>query len=98
MLQYALNDSKCVIYLFLLFIGLFFYLSGEKDEHPEHVQDYMENIKEKFAENRENIKKIKGLNKEEMSLIFIEIALRCNELIKLKLKENYFKLNIKLEV
>jgi hypothetical protein len=96
MLQYALNDAKSVIYIFLIFLGLYFYLTQDSlYENEESINEFYENIHNKFFENIEN-KNLKKLDTNEMNLIFIEISMRCHELVKYKLKENYLRLNIRL--
>jgi predicted nucleotide-binding protein (sugar kinase/HSP70/actin superfamily) len=96
MLQYALNDAKSVIYIFLIFLGLYFYLTQDfLYENEESINEFYENIQNKFYENIEN-KNLKKLDTNEMNLIFIEISMRCHELVKYKLKENYLRLNIRL--
>lgn len=96
MLQYALNDAKSVIYLFLILIGLYFYLTKDSlYENESSFHEFFEHIESRFFENIEN-KNLKKLDSYEMNFIFIEISMRCHELVKYKLKENYLRLNIRL--
>jgi hypothetical protein len=108
MLQYALNDARSVVYLYFIFYGMFIFLksSNGNDNNngngiipnlssQEKFKTFYENLKDKFAENRENAKKLpKNLNMNEINLILVEIGLRCAELVKIKLKEKYIKVNI----
>jgi hypothetical protein len=93
MLQYALNDAKSVIYIFLVLLGLYLHLTG--DSLPgEDFKEFYENIQNKFSENIESSKKPQMASTEEMKLIMVEICMRCHELVKLKLRDSYLNLSI----
>jgi hypothetical protein len=97
MFQYALNDAKSVLYLFLLFLGLFNYILGYECE-DKNCKEFFEEIIHKYFENRENLSKVMTmLDLNEVGFIFVEISLRCTELIKVKLKESYKKIYIALK-
>jgi hypothetical protein len=92
MYQYALNDAKVVVNLFLIYKGLLAYLLGEQCN-----KDYYESIHNKYAENRENLKTFhenKNYEIKDIKSIFPDINYRCLEMMKIKLKEKYNKLNI----
>ena len=90
MLQYALNDAKIVINLFLVFKRLAEYITNNMEDNI-----FLDNMIIKFVENRENINLFKQNKKfDNFNKIFFEIHLKCLELIKQKLKDKYVKLNI----
>ncbi len=92
MYQYALNDAKVVVNLFLLFKGLLSYLLGNPNN-----KDYYESIHFKYAENRENLKVFhenKNYELNDINSIFSDIKYRCLEMAKLKIKDKYNKFNI----
>lgn len=85
MLQYALNDAKSVIYIFYMIVGIFLHLTEDFNEEMLKI------LSNKFLEGLENKSKIIPC---EFNLIFTEITMRCNEIIKTKLKEKWSKLNV----
>ncbi len=92
MYQYALNDAKVVVNLFLLYKGLLSYLLGDSNN-----KEYFESIHHKYAENRENLKffhENKNYEIKEIKSIYADINYRSLQMIKLKLKPKYNKLNI----
>jgi hypothetical protein len=90
MLQYALNDAKIVVNLFLVYKKLADYITNNEDKNL-----LFENMILKFSENRENIKSLtKNKNFENCEIIFPQIYEKCLELIKQKLKDKYLKLSI----
>ncbi len=102
MLQYALNDAKSVVYVFIIFLGLIQYLDIEinknidkdKDDEklfPPFSKEFFSKLKNKLTENKGDLGTKSNLNP---NMILNEISLRCNELIKFQLKEEYPKLNI----
>ena len=102
MLQYALNDSKLVIYIFFLMIGLFYYMRKWNDCFDPKViaeDNYFERLKSRFMDNRESPEKIKSKksNENDMQFIFIKIYDECLKVIKLKIEDkNYLcRINIK---
>lgn len=93
MYQYALNDAKVVVNLFLIYKGFLNYLLGNITTNSEYYQS----IHFKFAENRENLKTFhenKNYETKEINSILPDIYYRCLEMIKLKLKQTYNKLTI----
>ena len=101
MLQYAINDSKSVLYLFYILQGLFLYLNGKYpnyDVNGKHKQFYAD-IQKKFYENRVDINQIQTniSNKEETKRILVKIAYKCLEMVSTKYKETYVKHDISLK-
>lgn len=99
MLQYALNDAKSVILLFIVFIGLFQFLTEEEgevfDTSEKSIYEFFDSLREKFSENREAVRQgPKNSDLNGTGMILIETSLRCWELMKFKLKDSYLKLNI----
>ena len=100
MLQYAVNDSKSVLYLFYILQGLFLYLNGKYpnyDANEKHKQFYAD-IQKKFCENKVDINQIQAdiSNKEETKRILVKIAYKCLEMVSTKYKETYIKHDISL--
>ena len=89
MLQYAANDSKLVIYIFLLMVGLFFHLKKIKEFDRF---DYFENLKIRFIEGKESLEKIKNKksNEFELQYVFIKTIEECLNIIRLKLEDRIF--------
>ena len=99
MFQYALNDSKLIIYLFLLMIGLYFSLCNwEKILSPEEIASdsfYFKRLTNKFVENKENFDKLKVVksNENEIQYIFLRTYLECLRTVNLRLSDqNYFNI------
>ncbi len=103
MLQYALNDSKLIIYIFLMMLGLFYYMRNMNEyfdkEKVKSEKFYFERLKNKFLENKESLDKIKEkrTNENEIQFIFLKTLEDCLKTVNLKLVDhNYFNhLNIK---
>ena len=90
MLQYALNDAKIVVNLFLIYKSLGEYITNNLNNN-----EFYDNLISKFKENSDNIKSfILNRKYENSNTIFSEIYHKCLEIIKLKLKDKYIKLNV----
>ena len=98
MLQYALNDSKLMIYLFIINQ----YLISDpptKTETDILIDNYFKNLIRKFSENRESVSKTsnKVLNKEKLDKeVMLEIRLQCLKALKARLKTQYNKIELNL--
>jgi len=102
MLQYALNDSKLMIYLFIISIAFNQYLISDpptKTETDILIDNYFKNLIRKFSENRESVSKTsnKVLNKEKLDKeVMLEIRLQCLKALKARLKTQYNKIELNL--
>lgn len=98
MVQYGLNDSKSVLYLYYIFQGLYLWLIKDPFimNNITHL-DYYKTLKPKFAKDREALAKIPNdLSIDETRTLLIKIAYKCYELVKIKLRDSYIHLDITL--
>ena len=96
MLQYALNDSKLIIYIFFLMIGLFYYLNKWNDhfnlKNVEIDKFYFERLIKKFLVDNDKLDKSKEkkLTNHDVQYIFIKTYEECIKTVNLKLLDKNF--------